>query len=403
MGVVPRQLIIYKGKDEPRDRKSFLWLHTNSHGRLVLEDFNGEFWTVISGASSIYELGDVNSNGAAVLRTDGTPARAGDVLSYSLEKNKWFAFPQEELEPDESIYARTNWVLKNLKEYMKIVDLLENGLIKSSLLPSFIDEIIELPSKSDFPVEGSPNKIYVALDTGKSYRWSGSQYTEISESLALGETSGTAYEGSKGKANADAISALQELLSSGFVSAIGGKSGDIILVNGQSEDGMINLTISDDNKLQAFIVGLKALAFKDSVDFSDILGKIDSSQLPGLDASIIESGVFDIDRIPKIPWSNILDTPTTLRDYGITDVYTKAEVANIYARKDQLQYADKTYEFTQGEASSDWTVVHNMDKYPSVSVVDSAGTLVVGDVEYINKNALIIHFSAEFSGKVYLN
>lgn len=42
------------------------------------------------------------------------------------------------------------------------------------------------------------------------YRWDGASMVEISESLAIGETAGTAYEGSKGKANADAIAVLQE-------------------------------------------------------------------------------------------------------------------------------------------------------------------------------------------------
>lgn len=83
----------------------------------------------------------------------------------------------------------------------------ENGLILSSQLPSYVDDVIEGANLSSFPAQGEESKIYVALDTNKTYRWSGSQYTEISASLALGETAGTAYEGSKGKANADAIAA----------------------------------------------------------------------------------------------------------------------------------------------------------------------------------------------------
>ena len=50
-----------------------------------------------------------------------------------------------------------------------------------------------------------------------------------------------------------------------------------------------------------------------------------------------------------------------------------------------------------------WIVNHTLDKYPSVSVVDSGNNLVVGSVEYVSKNELKISFSSEFSGKAYLN
>ena len=91
---------------------------------------------------------------------------------------------------------------------------LDNGKVPSSQLPSYVDDVEEYSSTSAFPVTGESGKIYVALDTNKTYRWSGSEYVEISESLALGETSSTAYAGNKGKANADNISAIQEVIPS---------------------------------------------------------------------------------------------------------------------------------------------------------------------------------------------
>jgi len=83
------------------------------------------------------------------------------------------------------------------------------GRVPSSQLPSYVDDVLEYASLSAFPETGEGGKIYIALDTNKTYRWSGSAYVEISESLALGETQGTAYEGNKGKANADAIDTLE--------------------------------------------------------------------------------------------------------------------------------------------------------------------------------------------------
>lgn len=84
-----------------------------------------------------------------------------------------------------------------------------NGKVPSSQLPSYVDDVLEYNSLSAFPATGETGKIYIAKDTNKTYRWSGTAYTEISASLALGETSSTAYAGNKGKQNADDIAALK--------------------------------------------------------------------------------------------------------------------------------------------------------------------------------------------------
>lgn len=89
-----------------------------------------------------------------------------------------------------------------------------SGKVPTSQLPSYVSDVIEADSQSAFPSEGEANKIYVAKDTNKTYRWSGTQYTEISASIALGETSETAYAGDKGKQNADNITTLQGQVSS---------------------------------------------------------------------------------------------------------------------------------------------------------------------------------------------
>ena len=75
-----------------------------------------------------------------------------------------------------------------------------SGQVPASQLPSFVDDVLEYASKSAFPARGETGKIYVAMDTNLTWRWSGSAYVEISKSLALGESSSTAYAGDKGKA-----------------------------------------------------------------------------------------------------------------------------------------------------------------------------------------------------------
>ncbi len=64
---------------------------------------------------------------------------------------------------------------------------------------------------------------------------------------------------------------------------------------------------------------------------------------------------------------------------------------------------DKHYVFTQGVASSDWIINHGMEKVPSVSVIDSGGSVVEGEIEIVDQNSLILHFTAPFTGKAYLN
>lgn len=85
----------------------------------------------------------------------------------------------------------------------------ENGLVPASQLPSYVDDVVEVNMASDLKsatdkdggaITPEASKIYVDLTTNKTYRWSGSTYVEISESLALGETSATAFDGARGLA-----------------------------------------------------------------------------------------------------------------------------------------------------------------------------------------------------------
>lgn len=79
------------------------------------------------------------------------------------------------------------------------------GKVPSSQLPSFVDDVIEAANFAALPETGEGGKIYMTLDDNKTYRWGGTTYVGIYAGLALGETQGTAYEGSKGAANAAAI------------------------------------------------------------------------------------------------------------------------------------------------------------------------------------------------------
>lgn len=85
------------------------------------------------------------------------------------------------------------------KVRQNFANLSNNGKVPANQLPSYVDDVLEYGTFNTFPTTGEDGKIYVAQDTNLTYRWSGTRYVEISQSLALGETSSTAYPGDKGK------------------------------------------------------------------------------------------------------------------------------------------------------------------------------------------------------------
>ena len=105
-----------------------------------------------------------------------------------------------------------------------LAELDSNGRVPSNQLPSYVDDVIEgyyynskfyKESSHTTEIDGESGKIYTDLGNNKTYRWSGTTYTEISASLALGETESTAYPGNKGKANAANITTLKSYFTNG--------------------------------------------------------------------------------------------------------------------------------------------------------------------------------------------
>lgn len=97
-----------------------------------------------------------------------------------------------------------------------VASLDSSGKVPSAQLPSYVDDVIEgtyvntttFNDSDGSPVTPESGKIYVDTATNQEYRWGGTQFVLISESLALGETESTAYAGNKGKQNADNIAAI---------------------------------------------------------------------------------------------------------------------------------------------------------------------------------------------------
>ncbi len=86
-----------------------------------------------------------------------------------------------------------------------LAELDANGFVKNTQLPSYVDDVLEYGLFINLPAVGESGKIYVITDPSdlehynKTYRWSGTVYTIISDTIALGETSSTAFRGDRGK------------------------------------------------------------------------------------------------------------------------------------------------------------------------------------------------------------
>lgn len=108
-----------------------------------------------------------------------------------------------------------------------VASLDETGKVPSSQLPSYVDDVLERPTKESFPTHGEVSKIYIAMDTNKTYRWAGTSYVEISESIAVGTTTGTAYPGELGAQLAEQVSTLDERIATIEADAFSGDYNDL--------------------------------------------------------------------------------------------------------------------------------------------------------------------------------
>ena len=127
------------------------------------------------------------------------------------EKEKWNALPADKTAIGlENVTNDAQVKRSEMGVADGVATLDSTGKVPSSQLPSFVDDVLEYDNFDGFPPEGESGKIYLAIDTNKTYRWSSSTYVEIPTSVALGETESTAYAGNKGKANADEIAKIKD-------------------------------------------------------------------------------------------------------------------------------------------------------------------------------------------------
>ena len=117
------------------------------------------------------------------------------------------------------------------------------GTIPSENLPSYVDDVVESENYASLPPTGEAGKIYVDKETNKTYRWGGSSYVEISASLALGETSATAFRGDYGDVAYQHALAKGSAFNSGLYKITTNAEGHVTSATAVTKDDITSLGI----------------------------------------------------------------------------------------------------------------------------------------------------------------
>lgn len=205
---------------------------------------------------------------------DGVTDELEDALQKEIEDRK---------AGDTTITNSLNAFISTKGQPGGLAELDSTGKVPAAQLPSYVDDVLEFSTKDQFPQTGETGKIYVAKDTNLTYRWTGTQYLEISQSLALGETPSTAYPGDKGKANRDALNSMPTKLTSYLTPTT--STGELVKINYKyaAKDGLNYGPLQDDNIdiPSATTTNAGAMSAIDKGRLDDLYNEFGSIQNPG--------------------------------------------------------------------------------------------------------------------------
>lgn len=205
---------------------------------------------------------------------DGVTDKLEDALQKEIEDRK---------AGDTTITNSLNAFISTKGQPGGLAELDSTGKVPAAQLPSYVDDVLEYSTKAQFPQTGETGKIYVAKDTNLTYRWTGTQYLEISQSLALGETPSTAYPGDKGKANRDALNSMPTKLTSYLTPTT--STGELVKINYKyaAKDGLNYGPLQDDNIdiPSATTTNAGAMSAIDKGRLDDLYNEFGSIENPG--------------------------------------------------------------------------------------------------------------------------
>lgn len=205
---------------------------------------------------------------------DGVTDKLEEALQKEIEDRK---------AGDTTITNSLNAFISTKGQPSGLAELDSTGKVPAAQLPSYVDDVLEFSTKAQFPQTGETGKIYVSKDTNLTYRWTGTQYLEISQSLALGETPSTAYSGDKGKANRDALNSMPTKITSYLTPTT--STGELVKINYKyaAKDGLNYGPLQDDNIdiPSATTTNAGAMSAIDKGRLDDLYDEFGSIQNPG--------------------------------------------------------------------------------------------------------------------------
>lgn len=205
---------------------------------------------------------------------DGVTDKLEDALQKEIEDRK---------AGDTTITNSLNAFISTKGQPGGLAELDSTGKVPAAQLPSYVDDVLEFSTKAQFPQTGETGKIYVAKDTNLTYRWTGTQYLEISQSLALGETPSTAYPGDKGKTNRDALNSMPTKITSYLTPTT--STGELVKINYKyaAKDGLNYGPLQDDNIdiPSATTTNAGAMSAIDKGRLDDLYNEFGSIENPG--------------------------------------------------------------------------------------------------------------------------
>lgn len=261
---------------------------------------------------------------------DGVTDALEDALQKEIENRK---------AGDTTITNSLNAFISTKGQPSGLAELDSTGKVPAAQLPSYVDDVLEFSTKAQFPQTGETGKIYVAKDTNLTYRWTGTQYLEISQSLALGETPSTAYPGDKGKANRDALNSMPTKLTSYLTPTT--STGELVKINYKytSKDGLNYGPLQDDNIdiPSATTTNAGAMSAIDKGRLDDLYNEFGSIQNPG-------------DKLDSLPKNLVTGVDATSRNAtSVTINYKQSDLsaasnsyANPIAKSQTIPAANQT-------------------------------------------------------------
>jgi len=142
-----------------------------------------------------------------------------------------------------------------------------------------------------------------------------------------------------------------------------------------------------------------------------VVNFIDVSNIVLIGSQVLISDTTDISKFGVFDWdSSVVSGNPDFYDIGLTLISgqgalekDKEYFISLLSWNPSGAGGDKTFVFSQGVPLYQWDITHDLNKFPSVSVVNSFNEEVFGRVDYINKNRVTVTFAAPFSGQAYCN